>query len=855
MRSFRQAVKAAAFSTAALTLVLAAAPACARHADEQTYHLPAQPLAASLRAVSTASETSIAAPADLVEGRTAPALDGAYTPEAAVAVLLVGSGLRARPLGDGLVIERSTAAPPIAHERESANQILVTGSRIRGAPVASPVLIISGEAIRDAGQADLGEVARSVPQSFGGGQNPGVGFNVPSSVGGNVGGGSSFNLRGLGSDATLTILNGHRLPYDSGRQGVDISAIPLAAVDRIEVVADGSSALYGSDAVGGVGNVILRQSFDGVETRARLGGSTAGGDFQQQYGLIAGHTWTTGGGFAAYEYSENTAIQARDRAYAASRPGLTLFPESRRHAVAASVHQQLADDVRIEADALYNERKGTIVYPLNFAGDLALSRTVQAQASTTAALAASLIWSPGAWRLELTGTYGKSRAKSRGDTFIDDAFARTAGSRYDNRSVTGEIAADGPLFRLPGGDVQLALGAGTRSNQFALFRGAGAIQNIDAGQDILYGYGELGVPLVSPDQHVALVRRLHLSGAVRYERYRGIAGVVTPKIGAIYSPSVAFDLKGTWGRSFRAPSFYQQYQLTQTLLYPVTVFGGSGFPAGSTALLVVGGNPALKPEKATSWSATVALHPPSLSGATLEVSYFSTRYIDRIVNPIPLLAQALSNPTYRDQITYAPAPGLQAAIISGAEQFINVTGGAYDPAAVVALVDSVNVNAGHQSVCGVDALLRYRTEVAGGSLGLTLDASYLESEQRLAPGQSLQTLAGILFNPPHWRARGALSWDNGPFALTATVSHIGGVTDPRTTPAVRVEGMTTADMTARYQSGSGPFRGIEFTLTVQNIFGDHPSTIATSVYYDTPYDSTNYSPVGRFVAVGLAKKW
>ncbi|NJC00036.1 outer membrane receptor for ferrienterochelin and colicin [Sphingomonas trueperi] len=83
------------------------------------------------------------------------------------------------------------------------------------------------------------------------------------------------NLRGLGSDATLTLINGHRLPYDAVNQGVDISIIPLAALERIEVITDGASALYGSDAVGGVANLILRRDYDGLLTSARVGASTA----------------------------------------------------------------------------------------------------------------------------------------------------------------------------------------------------------------------------------------------------------------------------------------------------------------------------------------------------------------------------------------------------------------------------------------------------------------------------------------------------------------------------------------------------------------------------------------------------
>ena len=161
---------------------------------------------------------------------------------------------------------------------DESSAIVVTGTRIRGARVIGEVIELDRETIVEAGQVDLGEAIRSLPQNFSGGQNPGVGSGA-GFVNENVNSASTANLRGIGADATLTLLNGHRLPYNSAFQGVDISAIPLAAVDRVEVVPDGASALYGSDAVGGVINVILRRDFDGLTTSGQLGAATDGGYF------------------------------------------------------------------------------------------------------------------------------------------------------------------------------------------------------------------------------------------------------------------------------------------------------------------------------------------------------------------------------------------------------------------------------------------------------------------------------------------------------------------------------------------------------------------------------------------------
>src|SRR6185369_12943879 len=110
--------------------------------------------------------------------------------------------------------------------------------------------------------------------------------SVPLASGVNTGGASTLNLRGLGSGATLTLLNGHRLAYNVTNPAVDVSAIPLEAVERLEIVADGASALYGSDAVAGVANVVLKRDYAGLSTSARFGASTDGGNSQQQYSVV-----------------------------------------------------------------------------------------------------------------------------------------------------------------------------------------------------------------------------------------------------------------------------------------------------------------------------------------------------------------------------------------------------------------------------------------------------------------------------------------------------------------------------------------------------------------------------------------
>jgi len=154
-------------------------------------------------------------------------------------------------------------------EADSDERIVVTGSRIRRDEFSSikPVQIISGEVARDVGLFDATEIiqestvasARQIDATF-------IGF-----VSDNGPGATNVNLRGLGAQRTLTLINGRRVA-PSGNEGApnipDLSLIPSSLIDRIDLLLDGASSVYGSDAVAGVVNVILRNDFDGFEVEA-----------------------------------------------------------------------------------------------------------------------------------------------------------------------------------------------------------------------------------------------------------------------------------------------------------------------------------------------------------------------------------------------------------------------------------------------------------------------------------------------------------------------------------------------------------------------------------------------------------
>lgn len=842
---------------AATAFVPFTSPAAAADPPAQAFHLPAQDLDTALRAVGRSTGIAIMFPADAIAGRQAPPLEGRYTARQAIDHLLEGSGLIALDQ-DGTVLIRGRDAPPSGETATKPPAIVVTGTHIRGQAIASPATVQTQAALIDQGVASVADAVRLLPQNFSGGQNPGVGVGAGGSPENeNVSSGSTINLRGIGQDATLTLLNGHRIAYDVAFQGVDVSIIPLAALDRIEVVTDGASALYGSDAVAGVANIILKRDYEGLDATTRLGTATDGGDFQQNYSLVAGHRWKDGGFIATYDFEHDTAINAGDRDYTASAsPGQTLLPYERRHAAVVSGHQALSSTLNFSIDGTFNDRRSDLNVPLTSSADYRTYGVLQGSHTTAFSVAPSLRWSIGSnWTLEATGVYGQDRSHYTADIYQGGKIISATVGCYCNDFASVEGGVEGPLAHLPGGDIRIAAGGGHRRSGMHAYRTAGSALAIDVHQSTNFAYGEVSVPLVSPDQTVPLVHRLSLGGAVRWEQYPAIASVTTPKVSAIYSPASWIDLLGTWGRSFKAPTLYQRYSPAYSMLYPATTAGGRGYPTGATVVELTGANPDLRPERATNWTAGLALRP--LSALSLRLDYFHIDYRNRVIQPITNLSAALATPAYASIINAFPDPNEVAAAIDPS-QFIfeNLAGGTVNPAHVAAIIDNRFQNVASQKIHGVDVSANYHLSTRRiGSFDIDGAASWLDSRQMLLPGEASLPLSGIIFNPPHWRGRGGLTWASGGLSLSAYGNYIGSLRDNRSTPAASVGAMTTADLAIHYRIArrDGVLSGVEFVLAVQNLFNEAPARIRTTAPYLLPYDSTNYSAIGRFVGLTISK--
>ena len=203
-------------------------------------------------------------------------------------------------------------------EGAAVEHMIVTGSLIRGtkASIGSALMTIDRDDIELGGFGTVQEAIQSLPNVFKGGISEDSRSTDNAT---NFSGGTSINLRGLGVGSTLTLVNGRRLAA-GGTDGsfVDISNIPASLIERIEVLADGASATYGSDAIGGVVNVILRDDFDGAETGFRFGTVTEGGTQEYRANQTFGKNWDSGNALISYEYYDRGELGYDERSFTAS---------------------------------------------------------------------------------------------------------------------------------------------------------------------------------------------------------------------------------------------------------------------------------------------------------------------------------------------------------------------------------------------------------------------------------------------------------------------------------------------------------------------------------------------------------
>ena len=847
------------------------------------FDLPAQSLATTLKAIGIITDTDVGFNANQVAGFVAPQLQADLTVDDALTRVLVGTGLQTKRLNDHTVVIALITAgntPRIAkiatndplrmaqansdvpvpaptdrevNEKKSSDEgqlaeIVVTGTHIRGVAPSSPLQTITREDIDRSGYTSIGDVMRSLPQNYNGGNNPQLTIGSAPGIenGGSFAGGSTPNLRGLGSGSTLTLVNGHRLADDTINGAVDISLIPLAAIERVEVVTDGASAAYGSDAVAGVVNIILKKDYNGSLTSVLGGGTTQGGGTEKQFNQLLGKTWSSGGVLVDFEYDRTDPINSTDRNYTleAGVP-TTLYPGSSRNSLFVAANQDLGNRVSAFVDALYTYRIST--NSVSYAGEGATQNSEIGvhEYSTAFGLDVQL---PGDWKLRPTLDLTEQRSF---DSMSGFPVQHVPPLVFEGRTSSYEVVADGAMFTLPAGVVRGAIGGGYRRETFAYLQ-PGSSPVVDSERGVGYAYAEVQIPLLSPAMGT-WIRKLDLMVSGREEHYSELGGKSVPQIGLVYTPVDSVKTRATWGKSFRAPTLYDQFAIGGVDVLQVPNSRGTS----SSVLLETGGDGNLRPETAKTWTVGANYDSERVKGLHLSATYYDISYIDRI-STIPTYLSALTDPLFAPFVTLSPSAAQQQSVIGAAgPNFFNFTSMPYNPSTIAAIVNNELINVSRQDIKGVDLSADYKMPTYKGALDIFANASYLDLRQQFVPGAPEVEISGQAFEPAKIRARGGATFSLGPFNATGVLNYTGSEVNPYGPNNTHIASWTTIDLQLGFRPQfSGVLNGFQAALSVQNLFDrDPPFVLFDQFVPGLHYDPTNASVLGRFISLRLSKEF
>ena len=756
----------------------------------------------------------------------------------------------------------SVANKPKKGETRPLDEIIVTGTNIRGTQdPTSSVKTYRREEIDRSGAASVAQFIQMLPQNFSSATEITGGAVANGAQIANEVGGAGVDLRGLGPQSTLVLVNGHRMaPGNTHGNFVDISMIPLSAVDRIEILTDGGSAIYGSDAVGGVVNIILRDRFKGSETALRYGSVTSGIQHNFQASQTIGGSWDGGSAMVGYEYLDQTPLDAHSRRY--SQDALSPFqlvPSQVRNSVFLAADQDIAQSTKIYTQGLFGRRSTTSNTSL-------LDNFLQYQQATVSFFNATAGISADVWDdtvVDLSATYSVDDAQAQvHETFpLFPQFGLYLLENDDGRSgmLSGDLKVSGTLFDLPTGGVRYAIGGQYRHENYNN-RNYASSENLRIGRKIFAEFFEIRVPLLAASGQSNSRDRLELSVADRNEHYSDFGGTNNPKIGLVWRAFDGVAFRSSFGKSFRAPGLNDlNPSLAEALPYPMEdpLTGGT-----TNTLIIYGGNPGLGPERAKTWEFGVDLEPVNVPGLKASATYYDIRYDDRITDPysiVPnsknfLLQENLVGP---EVIQRNPSPAL-------IQYWVTAAGPAYfnsifniDLSTIRALIDARLHNLTSERTRGVDMDISYKTSVGFGTIETGINATkILTLHQQVTPTSPQVEIVDAIYNPIDLRIRAHGTLEYRGFTASLAVNYADSYRDNLTIPSTAIASWLTEDVALGYTFNTTErwLSNMSLSLSVINIT-DRDPPFAANPNFPVYFDGANANPLGRFVAVGLSKKF
>lgn len=764
----------------------------------------------------------------------------------------------------------------------AVDEIVVTGSRVQPRSrldTLAPVDVISAETLQNGGTTEFAAaLAQAVPSlTF---QRPAVTDGTDSI--------RPATLRGLQPDQTLVLVNSTRRHASAlvnvngsigrGSAAVDLNTIPTAALGQVEVLRDGASAQYGSDAIAGVINLRLKEAREGggasvtvgqyfteVETargtRDEEDGQTVTGSLWQGFGLGADGFLTVSAEYLQRDPTNRSDLDPRvtpNRVTARfGDPEVdqwTLFanagvPLSAGWEAYGWAGYQNRDSESAAFPRLTNNTNNVAaIYPDGF-----LPKIAVASADTSGAV--GVRGALGGWDADFNIVYGRNALEFRTEESLNATYGAQSPTSFDSGElIYDQVVVGADLTRQfeagLSGPINLALGLEARREGYEIIAGqpesydrgplgtntalAGGAQGfpgfqpsnaIDEDRDAFAAYADIEIPFTD---------KLTVAGAVRIEDYSDFGDARTGKLSARYDFNPAFALRGSVSTGFRAPSLQQSFfTSTSSVIQNGQVVETGTFPATSATAAVLGARP-LEPETSTNVSLGTVIR---LGNFDVTIDAYQIDIEDQIV------LSELINRSFSPQVAALLDPlGIQAArfFLNGVET----------------------------STSGIDVVARYRLRTEStGDFDFTLAGNFNDVEVTSVPtSSSVLSPTPVLFarsrvetfqqGTPDTKVSASVDWTLGPVSATARATYYGDVIQPGTTAAsdVSTGDNTLIDLEGRYAFSDR----VSLALGVDNVLDEYPDATPATLNASGVTAFTSYSPYGfngRYAYARVALTW
>ena len=738
------------------------------------------------------------------------------------------------------------AAHAQAPDEGTGDAIIVTGTRSAGRAAldsSAPIDVVDARALADTGYPDLGRALNFL--------QPSINFARAATTA-SAANTRPVTLRGLSPDQTLVLVNGKRRHANAvlnvnnsigrGSAAVDLDTIPESAIERIEILRDGAAAQYGSDAIAGVVNIILKSNASGGSGEL-MAGITEEGDGENGLASISGGLALGEGGHLTISASARHQ-QATNRAYVDQRFGRVTYRIGDPKATVASLALDGAlplGDAELYAFGtltrkISNNAAGFRVpgfSPVHPQGFLPIIEPRIWDVGATIGLRGDF----GAVKADLSQSFGSNKADFRVFDTANASLGADSPTRFDAGSVTyrqyvSDLTVSMPLDGvLAGGNI--AAGAQYRHETYEIGNGE-PLAYFGLGADGFAGFNPRNPTDAKRDAYAAFldvelrpIEPLLLGGAVRYDDYDDFGGRTTWRATARFDILKGAALRGTIGTGFKAPSLQQQYfSAVQGATSAGRLVTVGTLPVSDPVARALGAGD-LKAERARNLTAGVVLGP--FDGFSFTADYFHIRIRDRIA-----LSEQLGGA--------AVVAILQGAGITNFQQVRFFT------------------NAVDTTTRGVEAVARWQGQV-GADTRLSVAAGYGWFDNRLdrlranpvLPALPLLNTKSILFlteAQPRSKFTFQGSVDHGPFDAQLSVTAFGTYTSAPLVATQTFDGKESVDLALGYEVMPGARLG----AGVQNLFDARPDGILDQ---GTAIAATGGSfPTGEETPLGLnGRSW